>query len=230
MMKLSERLLSCAQMVIPGNVVADVGTDHGYLPIYLLKNHISPRVIASDLRKGPLDAARTNCSAYADHISFYLSDGLRELPIEEIQTIVCAGMGGDTIAGIIDASPEVCNPEIQLILQPQNAVSGLRRYLANHGFTILREILSQDGKFLYTALEVRYGSEMHLTPGQQFMPPYLLASGDPLIQSYFTQVKNSVSSTVSSLYRAKNTPENLRFFETALNELQEMEDKYGFGL
>ena len=98
-MKLSSRLLTCAQMVRKGNVAADIGTDHGYLPIYLLETGICPRVIASDIREMPLDAARRSARrAGIDRgITFYLSDGLKNLPLEEFQTVIRAGMGGDCI-------------------------------------------------------------------------------------------------------------------------------------
>ena len=97
---ISKRLLCCAAMVPSGSRVADIGTDHGYLGIYLLQNGISPHVIACDLRKGPLDNARKNARLFEvdGSMAFRLSDGLAEISPEEIDCAVLAGMGGDLIS------------------------------------------------------------------------------------------------------------------------------------
>ena len=102
-MKLSSRLLNCANMVQPGNVAIDVGTDHGYLPIYLLEQGICPHVLASDIREKPLEAAKRSArrAGISKGISFYLSDGLKDIPTDEFQTVICAGMGGDCFIVIL---------------------------------------------------------------------------------------------------------------------------------
>ena len=232
-MKLSSRLLSCASLVRPGGVTADVGTDHGYLAIYLLEQGICPRVFASDLREGPLSAARRSAAkaGLSDQITFVLSDGLRSLPATEIDTVICAGMGGDNIISILDAEPAVRSPEKQLILQPQSKVADLRRWLAEQGFTIRRERLSRDGKFVYTAMDAAYtGATETLSPGRQLMPEILLQSGDPLLRDYFVRVRDSVTMSVEGLRRAKEPDRALQiYYETALSELMEMEARYDLG-
>ena len=116
-MKLSSRLLSCASMVRPGGVAADVGTDHGYLAVYLVEQGICPVVFASDIREGPLSAARRSAekAGLTEQIRFCLSDGLRELPVSGIDTVICAGMGGENIIHILESEPKVFDPEKQLI-------------------------------------------------------------------------------------------------------------------
>lgn len=229
-MKLSARLRSCADLVRRGNTAADVGTDHGYLSIYLLQEGICRHVYASDLREMPLAAAKRNAAraGIGDQITFCLSDGLAALPMERIGTVICAGMGGDNMIEILKAAPAVREGFRQLILQPQSAVSQLRKWLTDQGFSIRQEKLSRDGKFIYTAMEVYFGDGRPLTPGQQYMPPWLLASGDPLMPDYFRRVKDSVRQSVEGLRRAKRKEQAvLDYYEAAWTELTEMEEQYG---
>lgn len=229
-MKLSARLQSCADLVRRGNTAADVGTDHGYLSIYLLQEGICPHVYASDLREMPLAAAKRNAAraGIGDGITFCLSDGLAALPMERIGTVICAGMGGDNMIEILKAAPAVREGSRQLILQPQSAVSQLRKWLSAEGFSIRQEKLSRDGKFIYTAMEVYFGDGRPLSPGQQYMPFWLLASGDPLLPEYFLRVKDSVRQSVEGLRRAKQKEQaTLDYYEAALAELTEMEEQYG---
>ncbi len=231
-MKLSGRLLSCAEMVQQGNTAADVGTDHGHLAIYLLEHHICPHVYASDIRQKPLETARRNArkAAVEPQMTFCLSNGLKQLPMERIQTVICAGMGGETIVEILKDAEELRDPARQLILQPQTRARMLRNYLAEQGFSVLREKLSQDGHFIYTAMEARYGGGGKLSPGEQMMPKYLLESGDPLVRPYFSMVRHSVRSALAGLEKAKcPDPDHRTYFETAWKELMEMEEYYGLG-
>ncbi len=227
-MKLSQRLGSCAELVRPGGVAADVGTDHGYLALYLLEQGICPEVYASDLRAGPLSAARRSAqrAGIQEHITFVLSDGLQNLPVDRIDTIIIAGMGGDNIIAILDREPGVRNGRLQLVLQPQSKAAELRRYLTDQGFAILREKLSRDGKFLYTALEVRYtGEKTVLTPGQQLISPALLREQSPLLGEFYARVRDGVEQSVQGLRRAREPEEALlTWYETAFRELTEMEE------
>ena len=229
-MKLSSRLLSCASMVRPGGVAADVGTDHGYLAVYLVEQGICPVVFASDIREEPLSAARRSAekAGLTEQIRFCLSDGLRELPVSGIDTVICAGMGGENIIHILESEPKVFDPEKQLILQPQSKTAELRRWLGENGFSVRRESLSQDGKFIYTAMEAEYGSGGPVPPVEQYMPEALLRSGNPLVPAYFSRVKQGVLMTVEGLRQAKTAdPEQLRFYEEVLAGLTEMEADYG---
>ena len=145
---LSNRLLACCGYVKPGDRVADVGCDHGYLGIYLLKNGIASAVIASDVREMPLQSAVRNAEKYGveEHMSFYLSDGIRNVP-REFDCMVCAGMGADTMMSILDAAPWLKSERYRLILQCQSKRPELRRYLYGQGYAIRQETLAKDGKF-----------------------------------------------------------------------------------
>ncbi len=231
-MKLTNRLLACASLVRPGNVAADIGTDHGYLPIYLLEQGICPRVLAADIREMPLEAAKRNVqrSGITSHIDFYLSDGLENLPVEQLQTVICAGMGGDCMIGILDRARVVWQPGYQFILQPQSSVSDLRKWLSEQHFSILRERLAQDGKFIYTVMEVVYGGDMKLTPGEQFLPLDRFDREDPLLEAYYDRVLDSLTMTVNGLSRAKQTlAEQNVYYQTALEQVRRLGENHGFG-
>lgn len=223
-MKLSDRLLACAELVNKGNAVVDVGTDHGYLPIYLLQNSIASSVIASDLREKPLLSAKNNADKYGvhDNILFMLSDGLKSIPTDQIRTIICAGMGGTLIQTILLNAKETWNPEYQFILQPQSDVSQLREFLWTNGFTIIREKLAMDNRFVYSVMDVRYGGGSPKTMGEYFLPSCL--KEDPLFHRYVYRVKEGILQTLRNLAKAK-TPqeEKLAYFTLALQEVERME-------
>ena len=173
----SSRLQACCDLVHSGDRVADIGCDHGYLGIYLLKNGIAQSVIASDIREGPLQSAIRNSEKFGvrDRMTFFLSDGVRNIP-RDFDTLVCAGMGGDTMVSILEGVSWLKNVQYRLILQCQSKNAILRRYLSENGWKITQERIIPDGKFLYTVMEVIWQPQEHLTPGQCYFPPVLQES------------------------------------------------------
>ena len=222
---ISKRLLCCASMVQPGSRVADIGTDHGYLGIYLLQSGAARHVIACDLRKDPLENARRNAKLFGvdGKMELRLSDGLEKILPDEVDTVVMAGMGGDLIQKILSQCPWRKREGLQFILQPQSAGNVLRRWLCEDGFEIQREEPVQDGHFLYTVMDIRQGEPAPLTPGTEYASPALLASGSPLVGNYLARVENALQETVRGLTNAeKQRPERLAYFGQALLEIQEM--------
>lgn len=147
---LSERLRTVADMVAKGNRVCDVGCDHGFVPVYLVQQGISPRVLAMDLREGPLCAAREHVTAYGleDRIETRLSDGLHNYNTGEADTLICAGMGGGLMQRILEAEPEKTDSFREMILQPQSEIERFRRFLRERGYRITDEaMLEEDGKY-----------------------------------------------------------------------------------
>lgn len=226
---ISKRLLCCASMVQSGSRVADIGTDHGYLGIYLLQSGAARHVIACDLRKDPLENARRNAKLFGvdGEMELRLSDGLEKILPDEVDTVVMAGMGGDLIQKILSQCPWRKREGLQFILQPQSAGNVLRRWLCEDGFEIRREEPVQDGHFLYTVMDIRQGEPAPLTPGTEYASPALLASGSPLVGNYLARVENALQETVRGLTNAeKQRPERLSYFRQALLEIQEMRKNY----
>ena len=149
-MQLSQRLSSVASMVTAGNCLADVGTDHGYVPIYLYERNVIPRAIAMDVNKGPLERAALHIaeSGMKDAIETRLSDGLNALKPGEADSIVIAGMGGPLMIRILSAYPEVTASAKELILQPQSEIPELRIWLYEQGYEIVEEhMVYEEGKY-----------------------------------------------------------------------------------
>ena len=191
---LSSRLMACAQFVAPGDRVADIGCDHGYLGIYLLTAGIARSMIESDINQGPLDSALHNAHKYgvADRMTFFLSDGVRNIP-RDFDTLVCAGMGADTMIHILHSAPWLQDGRYRMILQCQSKTPMLRRYLSDTGWRIVRESVLQDGKFLYTVMDVRWQPENSaLTPAQCYISPALLSGGDPALKAYCDRITDGL--------------------------------------
>lgn len=197
---LSNRLHACCQFIHPGDRVADVGCDHGYLGIYLLQKGIARSVIASDINEMPLESARQNASKFgvADKMSFHLCGGVRHLP-HNFDALVCAGMGADTIMTILSDAPWLRDEKYHLILQCQSKRPELRRYLHQHGYAIRRETLAQDGKFLYPVMEAAYDPTVEMTEADYYITPALRRSGSPLLPEFLDHVISGMQKSVNGL-------------------------------
>lgn len=157
---LSKRLMMLAEMVTPGNRVADVGCDHGFLSVYLVQKRISPYVLAMDVRKGPLAAASghiESCGLGA-YIETRLSDGLEKMSGSEADTVVCAGMGGRLMERILTEGMEKAKGMKELILQPQSELREFRAFLRRSGFRITDEnAVYEEGKYYFAMRAVYMG-------------------------------------------------------------------------
>ena len=153
---LNSRLLACAGYV-QGNFICDVGTDHAFLPIYLVQNGIAEKAVAGDIRKGPLQSAVQNITkaGLQDKIRTVLSDGLQNVPPDGLTDIIIAGMGGETIIHILETCPFSLKNS-NLIFQPMTKAELLRKWLYEHGFEIQDETCVPDKKFLYAVMQVQY--------------------------------------------------------------------------
>ena len=152
---LDKRLLSCADYVRVGAVLADIGTDHGYLPLFLLREGRVQRAYLCDINEGPLSSAKRNATldGLIDKCEFILTDGAAALSDKGVTDYTVCGMGGELIARIIDDAPHLRVRGTRLILQPMTKQESLRKYLTSHGFSILDERFSYDsGKYYVTVL------------------------------------------------------------------------------
>lgn len=188
---ISDRLLACAGFVAQGERIADIGCDHGYLSIHLLQTGIATSAIASDVKEQPLLSAVRNAEKYGvrDKMEFYLSDGVRNIP-RDFGTMVCAGMGGDTMVSILEAAPWLKDQKYRLILQCQSRTPMLRKYLSDNGFSIAKESVLRDGRFLYTVMDVRFAPDTpRLTSAECYFPKAIL-TGE--IAAYYEWVTNGL--------------------------------------
>jgi tRNA (adenine22-N1)-methyltransferase len=182
-LKLQPRLQKIADLVPSGAHLADVGTDHGYLPVWLLQNKKINSAIASDIRPMPLAHARKTAAAFGgDTIEFRLCDGLNGIAADEVDTIVIAGMGGEMIADILTAAPWTLTSNCTLLLQPMSKPEFLRRWLPENGYCFRKECLVWDKDVLYPIFQVSGGTCPPLTAAEQYGG--VLLSEDPLYSDY----------------------------------------------
>ena len=187
---LSKRLQACCSFISPGDRVADIGCDHGYLSVYLLQEGIASSVIAADINEMPLQSAMRNAEKFGvqNKISFYLSDGVKNIP-KDFDTLVCAGMGADTMISILDAASWLRTQHYRLVLQCQSKTPMLRQYLSQNGWHITEETVLRDGRFLYTVMMVKWQPESpRLTLGQCYFPPALLKKPTKELPEYYQNV------------------------------------------
>ena len=158
MSALNARLLSAAELTRQGAVLADIGTDHAYLPLFLLSEGRIEHAFATDINEGPLDSARANAEQYGmtERMSFILTDGAAALAGKGICDYTVCGMGGELIADIIERAPHLADEGIRLILQPMSRQEKLRSYLYSHGFEIVSESYSFDAGKYYVCLLAKY--------------------------------------------------------------------------
>lgn len=158
MLHISERLRAAAGLVGGGKRLADVGTDHGYVPIYLLMQGRIPSAIAMDIRSGPLARAREHIRRYGmePYIQTRLSDGVAALGAKEADSILIAGMGGGLVIHILESGSKICQGVSEIILQPQSELARVRSFLDENGYvTETEEMVKEDGKY-YPMLRVHY--------------------------------------------------------------------------
>ena len=160
--KLSKRLSTAASYVRSGAFVADIGTDHAYLPIYLVSKGLASGALASDVNSGPILKAKENVSKYGlcEKIHTEIADGLMGIEKYKPTDIMICGMGGELIARILDASDYIKNENVRLILQPMTSVYELREYLSKGFSTIAENVVCEDGK-IYQIICVHYDGKEH---------------------------------------------------------------------
>ena len=218
---LSTRLLACAGFVNKGDRVADIGCDHGYLSIHLLTTGVASSCIASDVAEGPLQSAMRNARKFGvqENITFHLSDGVQNIP-RDFDTLVCAGMGGDTMIHILESAPWLKHERYRLILQCQSKRPELRKWLYAQGFAIRRETLAKDGKFCYPVMEIVYAPGESLSGAEFYITPALRSSGSPLLKEFYDRVLGGIKTSVDGLSRTGG--EKYEEMKAIYDELLEM--------
>ena len=225
---MNNRLEKISQYIENGPGFADIGTDHGYLPAVMALRGYSGNIYASDLREGPLSAAKANAEHFnvSEKISFLLGDGLELCPKDKLDTIVIAGMGGDNICGILDRAPWCMDKRYKLILQPMKKAEILRYWLIHNEFTIEKEDLVADSGMVYQLLVARFGGKQSLSSGELFTGSLELIKDNPLFDnmlriqlSRFRKLSEGLKKTERIEYEAK-----IRLTNEILQDLEAMEN------
>lgn len=184
---LSARMQAVADMVSPGNRVADVGCDHGYVSIYLVQQRRTEHVIAMDVNKGPLQRAREHVeeAGLLAYITLRLSDGLLEFQTGEADSLICAGMGGRLIQRILLQEPEKTASFKELILQPQSELKDFRLFLTDLGYCIVSEdMIQEEGKFYPVIKAVKGREKEKLSQEEARFGPVLLKKKHSILKEY----------------------------------------------
>lgn len=218
-MQLSKRMQMIADMVKPADCIADIGTDHGYIPIWLAENEITDRVIAADVKKGPLSRAQKHVTEHGlqDRIQLRLGDGLTVLSPGEADCIIIAGMGGLLMIQILSDSPEIVAQTDEMILSPQSDIDAVRRYLHHIGFQIESEDMTEeDGKY-YTVMRCRHGKDIIYTPEDYLYGRKLIEVCHPVLCSYLGH-KMQKSQEIIRQLAGKNTEKSKKRIEELKQE------------
>ena len=225
-MELSPRLAAIAARVPPGFRLADIGTDHAYLPAYLLLEGTIPSAVASDVNRGPLDRGRETArqAGVEEKIDFRLSDGLNGLEANEADVIVIAGMGGELIARILSEAP--WTREKLLLLQPMTAQPEPRRWLNGNGYRIEGEAVVREGQKLYVILTVRGGTDEPYSPGELWAGRQRKGEGAPLRLDYLEDLLRRRRRALAGMERGSVPFETLEEERALIAQLELLREEW----
>jgi tRNA (adenine22-N1)-methyltransferase len=213
-MKLDGRLKLIVESIPQCSILADIGTDHAYIPIHAVRQGRCERAVAADLRKGPIRMAQANITRLGlqDVIETRLGDGLEPVGVGECDVIVIAGMGGPLIKRILSDSLEKAQKARKLLLQANNAVDALRRWLYQNGFEISSEKLAEDSGKLYCLIEAVWTGKS-IFPGDFacYIGEKVFIGNDTLLESYLSKKLSELNTIITG--RARSDPNKLRRIE-----------------
>ena len=222
--KLSNRLQTIASFVSQGSKVADIGTDHGYIPVWLAQNEIALQITAADINKGPLEHAQKTAAEYgvSDQISFRLCGGLAFPDSIENDTIIIAGMGGELIASILEAAPWT-KKNTKLILQPNTKIQDLVDWLTHNGYSIQHtQLVKEAGKY-YQILVVIGGETAHIpNEANRLVHDLYFERKDPLLSEYLTHLLNRYQHAEQGMLTSKKESDELTRVQALIAQLKQM--------
>lgn len=237
MINLSERMKAVCSMVSPGGRVIDVGTDHAYIPIYLVEKGIKEYALACDVNKGPLSIAKDHIAneGLSDRIVLCLSDGLTDVDISPGDSVVIAGMGGLLIWDIISSGRDKARMSGEMILQPQSEYGQLRAFLSEAGFVIEDEdALEEEGKYYFLIKTVYKSDDVPVLRNvEKEFGPVLLKRRDETLRTYLIKQLdvnreiisklNKQEEKASIIKRAEEVRQRISLIEEALGDYYEMQ-------
>lgn len=214
-MQLSKRMQAIARMITPCETLADVGTDHGYIPIYAVQNQIVKKAIAMDINKGPMERAKSHIREYGldAYIDTRLGDGVSQLLPGEADIVVIAGMGGGLMQKILEDGKAVFDTVSCVIVQPQSEIDKFRYYLASRGWNIEKEdMVYEDGKY-YPMMCIRHGHMDMPTQLEALYGIHLLKGRHPVLKDYLEKSMTNCQTILDRLYANGKTEEDTRVIE-----------------
>lgn len=185
-MDLSKRLESVSNMLSNGKIVADIGTDHGYIPIHLIQTEKCKKVFAMDVNKGPYEKAKLHIAGYglSDQITTRLSNGMKELNDGEVNAIIIAGMGGGLVIKILDQDRRLWSQIDEFVLQPQSEIHKVRKFIQENGFIITDEdMVLEDGKY-YPIMKVIKGNDRELSESELYYGRLLIKEKNTVLKDF----------------------------------------------
>ncbi len=221
-MKLDSRLMAIASLVRKDKIFADIGTDHAYLPVYLVEKGVLNKAIAADLRVGPLENAKLAVESYnySDKIELRLSDGLDNFKENEVNEIAIAGMGGLLISSFIERTKWLKNSDIHLILQPMTHIEELRKTLFDNGFIIDNEVVAEDDDKLYIIFSTYYYGDATAYTDLDLIVGRLPLNQDDLSKKYLSKIYQKYNKKLVALKKANKECEDLEKIVGELSKWQ----------
>lgn len=202
-MRLSPRLIEVAKLVPKSDKILDVGTDHGYIPVYLVENNITKKAIAADINEGPLNSAReyVNKEGHNDNIDIRLGNGLDVVKKDEkIDAAIIAGMGGILIANILKDNKDITKNIDSFILQPMVASEDLRKFLYNNGYNIIDEKLAREEDRYYEIIVAKHSEKkIELDEIYYEIGLKLIENKDPLLENFVLKKINNIKKIMRNI-------------------------------
>ena len=225
-----------ASMVTPDYVLADIGTDHGYVPISLVQRKKIPKAIAMDINKGPLQRAREHIAEFQleEFIETRLSDGVKKLKVGEVDSILIAGMGGELVIHILSDGMEVCRSVKELILQPQSELDKVRRFLRENKYKIVDEdMVIEDGKYypMMKVVPVEEDGFWRVIPKEAIRAcdmygPLLLKNGNPSLRKFLVRQHKQLEKILKELEKLPESKKIAVRKQEVLEEISLNESAY----
>lgn len=210
--QISRRLQSVASFVQEGKILADVGCDHGYIPIYLLQKKKIEKAIAMDINQGPLMRAKEHIQEWGleNYIDTRLSDGVDALKPNEAQSVVIAGMGGPLMEKILTEGEEVLETAIELVLQPQSEIGHFRKFLSENGYCITHEeMILEDGKY-YPIMRVVHGKMEVQTEAEYLYGKKLLQNRNAVLKEFLEREQKKAEELLGKLNNSQTASAKTR--------------------
>ena len=220
--QLDPRLSLVASFVRQGSALADIGTDHAYLPVYLVKTGRCPHAVASDLRPGPLLNAKQTVAAHGleDKITTLLSDGLDALAPHSADDVVLAGMGGILIAALLSRAEWLKTPGVRVIAQPMSHAQDVRLWFFQNGFSLDREACALDGRHCYVAMAAHYTGETTVPSPALPYGGLLFGQPDEAAARYLNQQLSRLQKRHGALLRAGKDPQEAARLSAVIEDFE----------